>query len=207
MNCVTYEKLKKSEYGRLLDKAMQELDRDILFDSEWFHGDDHVMRTMILGAYVAMGEKYTMEETWLLLMCCSYHDIGRIDDHYDEAHGPNAAKKIMNGEVRAFDRISKEHTAIAAAAISVHSQSDSSAEQYEREYDIRDHELFMKMVCGLKDADNLDRVRLGDLDVKYLRTKTAKNAVDFAEGLLKIVPLKKEPPWLKEKRANWKKNR
>lgn len=194
---VDCEELNGSKYGKMLDKALRELDRDILFDSKFFHGDDHVMRTMALGAYVAKGESYTDEETWLLLLCCSYHDIGRVDDHGDLTHGPKAAEMIMRGEVHAFAGIPEEQVRIAAAAISVHSQSDDTAPEYEKEYNIRDHELYMKMMRGVKDADNLDRVRLRDLDTKFLRTDTAKNGVDFAWKMLEIIPPRMEPYWLK----------
>ncbi len=36
----------------------------------------------------------------------------------------------------------------------------------------------------LKDADGLDRVRIGDLDPRYLRTSEALEMLDFAEQLM-----------------------
>lgn len=191
-----YKDLKNSVYGRLMERAIDELDMDILFKSEHFHGEDHIKRAIVLGAYVAKGEGYTEEETELLLLCCSYHDIGRVNDKRDDEHGPLAAEKIMRGEVKALNAVSAEKRAIAAAAISVHSQSDTTAPAYEKLYDIKDHELYMKMMRSLKDADNLDRVRLKDLDTKHLRSATAHKGVDFAENLLKIIPPKMEPYWL-----------
>lgn len=38
-------------------------------------------------------------------------------------------------------------------------------------------------MCLLKDADGLDRVRLGDLDPSYLRFPEARDMVGFAEDL------------------------
>lgn len=194
-----YKELKGSLYGELMDRAIRELDRSVLFQSEHFHGEDHIERTIVLGAYVAKGEGFTPAETELLLLCCAYHDIGRINDRLDDEHGSRAAEKIMRGEVRALNAVSAEERAIAAAAISVHSQSDTTAPAYEKLYGIEDHELYMKMMCSLKDADNLDRVRLRDLDTKHLRSATAHRGVDFAENLLKIIPPPMEPYWLHKK--------
>jgi hypothetical protein len=39
------------------------------------------------------------------------------------------------------------------------------------------------LICLLKDADGLDRVRLGDLDTSYLRHPEAREMADFAERL------------------------
>lgn len=191
-----YRELKNSVYGRLMDRAVDELDRGVLFKSEGFHGEDHITRAIILGAYVAKGENYSEEETKLLLLCCSYHDIGRSNDKRDDEHGPKAGEMIMAGRVAAMNKLSDDKRKIAAAAISVHSQSDTTAPMYEEKYGIEDHELFMKMMRGLKDADNLDRVRIRDLDTSHLRSDTAKNGVAFAENLLKIIPPAREPYWL-----------
>ena len=40
-----------------------------------------------------------------------------------------------------------------------------------------------RLTALLKDADGLDRVRLGDLDPRYLRFKEARAMVAFAEEL------------------------
>jgi hypothetical protein len=46
----------------------------------------------------------------------------------------------------------------------------------------RDHEHW-PLIALLKDADGLDRVRLGDLDVRYLRHPVARPMVAFAQAL------------------------
>jgi len=40
-----------------------------------------------------------------------------------------------------------------------------------------------RLTSQLKDADGLDRVRLGDLDIRYLRNPEAKEMVGFAKAL------------------------
>ena len=44
-----------------------------------------------------------------------------------------------------------------------------------------------KLYKLFKDADGLDRVRLGDLDISYLRTPKAKELIVFATDLLRNI--------------------
>jgi len=46
----------------------------------------------------------------------------------------------------------------------------------------RDHP-YWRLTSLLKDADGLDRVRLGDLDGRYLRNREARTMVAFAQAL------------------------
>ena len=46
----------------------------------------------------------------------------------------------------------------------------------------RDHH-YWPLIALLKDADGLDRVRLGDLDPRYLRNVEAKAMAPFAQNL------------------------
>ena len=55
-----------------------------------------------------------------------------------------------------------------------------------------DFDRAVELTRLLKDADNLDRVRLGDLKVKFLRHESAKNLADFALRLLARDQLWKE---------------
>ena len=45
----------------------------------------------------------------------------------------------------------------------------------------------------LKDADGLDRVRLGDLDVSFLRITESKTMVLFAEQLFRVSERELQP--------------
>lgn len=51
----------------------------------------------------------------------------------------------------------------------------------------------MALTRLLKDADNLDRVRLGDLDPKFLRHDSAKDLVGFAQRLFQRDQAAREP--------------
>lgn len=194
-----YEALLYSPYGELLEVAIRDLDRSVLYQNPGFHGVDHIIRTMTLGTYVCRGESYSPRETELVLLCCSYHDISRINDSYDELHGPRAADRIAAGEIPAFSSVSKEELSACCAAIATHSQHDDTASANAALYGVTDDSLFRKLMIGLKDADNMDRVRIFDLDPRHLRSETAKNGVAFAEQLLEKFPTPVKPWWTKKK--------
>ena len=60
-------------------------------------------------------------------------------------------------------------------AVELHCQPDS-------EMPPKDHPHW-RLIALLKDADGLDRVRLGDLDPKYLRLPESKKMIGFAQQL------------------------
>ena len=102
-------------YGELLMKAYEELRTEFLFISDG-HGVGHIERAMLFGALIAMNEKLSEKDTVMILRCCSYHDIARFDDRYDEEHGIRAADRILSCELKdLFD-----DPAVAAAAIGAH---------------------------------------------------------------------------------------
>lgn len=174
-----------SEYMPLLLSAYRELDVSALFRSRT-HGQGHIERTMLLGALLAQGEQLSAELTRLLLLCCAYHDVGRVSDWLDRKHGERSAEKIANGSLKEkFAGFSPEDFNIALAAICAHSLSDKDMGLVFEHYRVPSEleERCTLLSCRLKDADNLDRVRLGDLNPKYLRCDTAKALVDDAQWI------------------------
>ena len=177
------EEFKKSDYASLLRGAFDGLKRGILYESH-IHGQGHIERTMLLAAMIAEGEKLTEDEMKLCLLACSYHDIGRANDYLDRYHGTISANRISAGIIDdVIADLSEDDTNILKAAICSHSDHDSNLSFYERIYDVKDHERYMKVAMTLKDADNLDRVRLGDLDEKYLRQKTSRELPGVAQWI------------------------
>lgn len=164
-------KLVGTVYGRLLTQAYAELDTEMLYRSP-IHGIGHIERTMLLGALIAQAQALPENETRMLLLCCSYHDVGRCDDFKDDGHGANSAHKIRNTPLRekfaAFD--STDFT-VMQAAVTTHSVSDRYMERTAEWYFVgaEKRELYFRLARCLKDADNLDRVRLGDLQTSHLR--------------------------------------
>ena len=175
--------LLNSPYAIPLLNAYKELDTDILHKS-YIHGQGHIERVMLLGALIARGEKLTKHETALLLFACSYHDIGRVNDRRDDLHGRRSAMMIEEkGLWEHFGEGSEDELRAVQAAICTHSINDTMFEELAEEFGVKEELMpLCRTVCFcLKDADNLDRVRLHDLDAKYLRSEASQNLVKTAE--------------------------
>lgn len=165
-----------SSYFDLLLEAFDALDTSYLYHS-WTHGQGHIERTMLLGALIAHGEGLDRELTRLLLLCCSYHDVGRVNDWVDNRHGQRSAERILDSALQQkFASIDEADFPLCLAAISAHSVSDSRREQTGRAFGIDEAQMprYMLLSACLKDADNLDRVRIHDLDPSHLRCPTAR---------------------------------
>ena len=177
--------LRKSEYYALLTDAYTQLRADTLYDSH-LHGVGHIERVILLGALIARNEGFSRHDAVLLLRCCAYHDLGREDDGEDPGHGERSAKKLASAY---FDFARRDLTAadlpILYAAVAAHSMSDRQRGETGRRYGIPDGDLarYEEIAACLKDADNLDRVRLGDLDPSHLRHEMSLALVPFAEEL------------------------
>jgi len=176
--------LKKSPCYALLLHAYDRLDTARLYESD-YHGPGHIGRVMLLGAIIAMQQNFSERETELLLIACGYHDIGRISDYRDEQHGKRAADLLP--AIPGLGVTAGEMTCVQAA-VATHSTNDEKIDAFAKEYGVtaEDAELCRKLCKGLKDADNLDRVRIGDLDVRHLRFDESKRMKPTAEAIYRL---------------------
>ena len=161
----------RSEYGVLLKAAYSELDTGALYMSH-IHGIGHIERTMLLGAMIAQAQGLCAHETQMLLLCCSYHDVGRHNDRLDDEHGAASASLIEKRRLRGkFAAFGCDDFTVMRSAIASHSLPDRRMAETAARYGVADaqRDRFFRIARALKDADNLDRVRLGDLDVSHLR--------------------------------------
>ncbi|MBQ6372326.1 MAG: HD domain-containing protein, partial [Oscillospiraceae bacterium] len=155
--------LMASQYGDALIEAYESLDVSLLYQSVT-HGVGHIERTMFFGAMIAMNERLSADETRDVLLCCSYHDIGRTDDRYDLDHGRKSAEMIGKGE--SLRSLFSEPEA-AMAAIHAHSVPDDEAGDAPVIYNVKKLDKSTLYMACLKDADNIDRVRIYDLDESF----------------------------------------
>ena len=179
------EKLMKSEYGEHLIKAYNALDTSVLYQSR-IHGSGHIERTILLGAMISQTLELSAHECRMLLLCCSYHDIGRSNDFRDTEHGNVAAKKLMASNMkRKFSGYSAEDFRIMQAAITLHSMSDKEIDNVAHRcgLEVRSMDRYYRIAKCLKDSDNLDRVRLHDLDTKHLRHAESIDMVSDAQWI------------------------
>jgi len=113
-----------------------------------------------------------------------YHDIGRTHDGVCYEHGRNSIQKALRLEL--IGGKVNEESEILRYVIVNHCLHDFKAESLDK-YLIDNRERAVELLKLFKDSDGLDRVRIGDLDVKYLRYPVSGELVPFAEYLLKEI--------------------
>ena len=131
-----------------------------------------ILQELIAGQLEREGLKLDREA---LRYAAMTHDVGRLDDGKDLEHGTRSAQWIKEN---LSNKMSPETLDIATYIVHWHVPSDGDAPVMTEELKV------------LKDADGLDRVRLGDLDPNYLRTEPAKKLLKVAERLydLSVAP-------------------
>ncbi len=153
---------------------------DALYKSP-VHGSGHINRVLLMAALIAYQED--LDETLLraYLLSCSYHDVGRTFDGLDLEHGARSAEQLAD-----LTGCEGELLLEMQAAVTVHSQPDAKMDLLLAGFAAEDPMRMRRLACLLKDADNLDRVRLGDLKPEFLRSESAKRLVDFSMRLLAL---------------------
>ncbi len=191
-DCIALELLRGGDWGEdapmvsaflaspwfpLLEEALGRLRRERLYQSH-VHGVGHIERTMVHGAMCAWAEKLSEGDTRLLLTMCACHDTGRVCDYLDGAHGRRSAEKLP-----ALTGLSGEDLREAAAGVEAHSLPDRQMEEILAAHAPADLPRARMLAQMLKDADGLDRVRVQDLDVRYLRRAPSRERGRFARKL------------------------
>lgn len=166
----------------LFERAARELRRDQLFVSH-VHGEGHIERVLLHGAFCAMENGLNEEDTRLLLDACSYHDVGRDSDWLDYEHGRRSALRLA--ELTGW---TGENLTMLRAAVDAHSRKDRDMEETLKAYQPADLDRCRNLAELLKDADGLDRVRIQDLDVRFLRRAGSAARAAFAQYLFEQYP-------------------
>jgi HD superfamily phosphodiesterase len=152
--------------------------------SRTIHGVSHTLRVMVHVSEIALALRVSEWERDTAVLAALWHDIGRTHDGGDYYHGAKSAGKVVGLGLHAgwpADRVE-----VALHAVTHHSGDDAHAERAASWF--ADPEAAHRVFRILKDADGLDRVRLGDLDVSYLRFPENRSRVERARELLRLVP-------------------
>ena len=170
----------------LLLETYESLQEDALYKSR-VHGSGHIHRVLLFAALIAWQEALPEDLVRQLFRAAAYHDVGRTFDGYDLDHGARSAQRLeeLTGQTG-------EALAELQAAVTAHALPDARLEETVHAFHPADFDRAVELTRLLKDADNLDRVRLGDLKVKFLRHESAKNLADFTLRLLARDQLWKE---------------
>ena len=133
------------------------------------------LRAFPVGGFCAMEEGLERADAELLLLACSYHDVGRQNDWVDDLHGWRSAQRIGEITGRTGDDLH-----ILQGMVDAHSRHEPVLRETVAGYHPAEPERAVNLAQLLKDADGLDRVRLGDLDPRYLRRESSKRRADLA---------------------------
>lgn len=144
------------------------------------HTEGHCERVLLYA--LIMGEKIFGEDhdaLEILAHAAIFHDTRRQDDYLDTGHGARAAVY--------YENFCKAHPDITFHPESVflmryHDLDDSKGIDAIRKCFNKDSDKVITLYQIFKDADALDRWRLGSkgLDPKFLRTAPAKNMTGYS---------------------------
>lgn len=137
------------------------------------HGVGHMTRVFILQELLCDGleKQGVLVNREVTRYAAMAHDVGRMNDGRDIEHGCRSATWIKK---HLASKMTPEVLDMVTYCVHWHVPSDDEAPVMTTELRV------------LKDADGLDRVRLGDLNPDCLRTDIAKDLIDVAQDLFDI---------------------
>ncbi|MBR5185234.1 MAG: hypothetical protein IKW19_02935 [Akkermansia sp.] len=150
------------------------------------HSTSHCERVLLYALLIAPGEVGDNSRSLTILAHASvFHDTRRESDGKDTGHGARAAAF--------YEEFCKTHPELtflpeAACLMRWHDRRDELGEESIRAAFPDSADLVVKLFKIFKDADALDRWRLGrwGLNPDYLRTDRALALVDFARKLVML---------------------
>lgn len=152
------------------------------FDHKSFlHGTDHIYRVMVHTLIIGINEDMK-KEARVAFFAAYIHDLARKHDGKCITHGEESAKEKLPLFSEFFLRqgISTDELSSIATAVKFHSKSHEIK---------KTHKDYIYTVI-LKDADALDRVRIGydEPDEIFLRLQHTKKLVTFAFNFYNSTP-------------------
>ena len=152
--------------------------------SRGIHGVGHTVRVMVHATELGEALRVAAWELQALERAALWHDIGRTNDGGDYYHGAKSAGKVVGLGLHA--NVPPHVLEAALYAVTHHSGDEGHGERAAAR--LSDPDAALRIFRILKDADGLDRVRLGDLDVNQLRHPVSRMRVGRAEELLALLP-------------------
>jgi hypothetical protein len=171
------------------NEANEWVARARMVDPAWFvaptglHGVGHTQRVHVHAQRLTQKLGCSDADTHLALTAALWHDIGRTGDGWTPDHGEQSVERIA--ELQLAATLAPTDLEIVLFAICNHSLPDDVGEKRAR--NLSDAERALRVLWLLKDADGLDRVRLGEWgapDPAQLRSRAAAASIDFAWALL-----------------------
>ena len=177
--------IKQSGKYELLEEVLSDV-KEEYFIKDSVHGISHNERVVILAMFIGLKEYLSDEELKVVLKAALYHDIGRKSAK-GKAHGIESAKILRDNKEFLANDFSENEMKTLEFLCAIHSNPDDQLEEFASRYGIQNLDPARKMMRVLKDADALDRQRLGrfgKLDTSYLRTESGKSLVETSKALI-----------------------
>ncbi|MCD4729088.1 MAG: HD domain-containing protein [Bacteroidales bacterium] len=159
-----------------IDYSLFKLQKEYFDNDSSQHGINHTYRVMCLVLYV--GRAAGLERDILLAFCAAFiHDFARKHDGYCDQHGLWAAQYKLPEFISLFKKIGVSQNEIKIINLAV--KNHSELQEIENNHDA------YKATALLKDADALDRIRLGgdNLNQNFLRFPESIGLITFAKQL------------------------
>lgn len=143
------------------------------------HDINHTKRVCYLSIVLSYLYKLPLDDIMILLNSGMLHDIGRLcnDESMqgeDEFHGERSVSIIKEKRIQ-LKEISIEDQEIIKTLIIYHCKDDKVGIEFIIKNNIiKDKDRAIKLYNIFKDCDALDRVRIKDLDIKYLRCEESR---------------------------------
>ena len=151
--------------------------KDAYFDQKsTLHGQGHTCRVMFL--CLLLGDRLDNVVDTRRALCAAFiHDMSRQHDGYCTEHGDWAVERKLPDFIGFFRSLGMSDEDLEAIALAVgnHSVKD----------EITENNPYYATVAILKDADALDRIRLGsgNLNPEYLRYNESHSLIKLAKRL------------------------
>lgn len=156
-----------------------------LHDAHGLHGMGHAARVLVWAELIArsMRDEGIDVDIAAVRWAAALHDVRRLHDGRDALHGARCGVWIGEHGCKALAGLSESRRARIAYCCTWHVPPDRQAPA-----------MTPELMC-LKDADALDRVRLGGPDVRMLRTPLARSLVGQARFLFTLSMVRGGDPW------------
>lgn len=141
------------------------------------HGKAHAGRVLFMCMLLAYMKGLDLEDKEILIEAALYHDTGRRSDSEDNTHGGESARMLQEAY--------PDTDPITLFLMEYHCRPDKEGYDFISEHwrDRQDALRVKTLFDIFKDADGLDRVRLGnyELDMFQLRTEEARKLPQIAK--------------------------
>jgi HD superfamily phosphodiesterase len=160
------------------------------------HGPMHTRRVHVHAQRLLQELGWPDKDAQLVLRAALWHDIGREGDGVEPGHGRSSARRA--DELGLTAELTSGDAAVVRFAILRHSLRDRGSAELAEELAecgdqarrLADPERALRVLWLLKDADALDRVRLGlgeQADPRQLRHPETVALIPFAEALYAVL--------------------